>query len=152
MPRSPAHTVRRRPGFFHPVILRSRRTGWSIERQCAFLAQLYFTGSPAAAARMVGMSRESAHRLRARAGAEGFANAWDRVLTHPGTGRCQPAATDLRKVTFPTLCQRAAIGLVRPVLYRGRMTGIAVRADNTALLRLLRREDALAARVAADAA
>ncbi|GAB5348881.1 hypothetical protein [Alteriqipengyuania sp. 357] len=61
-----AHHVRRRPGWFRPVPLRARRDGWSPWRQCAFLAQLYFTGSVAAAARRVGMSRASAYRLRER--------------------------------------------------------------------------------------
>ncbi|MWV29073.1 LysR family transcriptional regulator [Erythrobacter sp. GH3-10] len=63
---------RRRPPFFHPVPLRARRDGWSVERQCAFLGHLYLTGCVTTAARAVGMSRESAHRLRLRRGAAGF--------------------------------------------------------------------------------
>jgi hypothetical protein len=141
MSQPPAHRVRRRPGFFHPVILRRRSDGWAIARECAFLAHLYHTGSPTAAARAVGMSRESAHRLRAREGAEGFAHAWDRVLTHPGSGRCERPAIDYRKVTVPTLQGRVETGLVRPVIARGRMTAIALKADNSSLLRLLRRLD-----------
>jgi hypothetical protein len=40
------------------------------------------TGSVAAAARAVGMSRESAHRLRTKHGAESFAHAWDAIVAH----------------------------------------------------------------------
>lgn len=135
------HLARRKPGFFHPVILRRRHDGWSISRQCAFLAHLYFTGSPAAAARAVGMSRESAHRLRVRAGAEGFAQAWGEVLGRPGRGRSGASATDYRKVTATTLRQWCATGFVMPVVEGGRMTGIAVKADETALSRLLHRQN-----------
>ena len=142
MPKRPAHKARRRPGFFHPVHVKPRRNGWNIERQCAFLAQLYFTGSVAAAARHVGLTRESAHRLRKRLGAEGFSAAWDRVMAPPGTGHCTGEKPDMRKVTPCALIQRIETGLVRPVLYRGRMTAIAQKADNSALLRLLRRQDA----------
>lgn len=67
------HTLRRRPGWFRPVPVRSRRDGWSEVRQCAFLVQLYLTGSATAAAKAVGMSRASAYRLRERTGAESFA-------------------------------------------------------------------------------
>ena len=64
MPHAPAHRFRRRPGWFRPVPLRSRRDGWSAERQCAFLTQLYLTGSVTAAARAVGMSRASLAKLQ----------------------------------------------------------------------------------------
>ena len=133
------YKARRRPGWFRPVPLRARRDGWSKARQCAFLAQLYLTGSAAAAARSVGMSRASAYRLRARAGAESFAAAWDRVLTPPGAGRCSNAREDFRKVTDAALLLRLETPLVQPVVYRGRMVGIRRKADNSALLRLVRR-------------
>lgn len=138
--------VRRRPGFFHPVITRARRDGWSAERQCRFLAQLYFTGSVAAAARAVGMTRESAHRLRARAGAESFARAWDRVLAPPGERHSRSVKVDYRKVTTSALAALLEIGLVRPVVHRGRVVRIALKHDDSTLLRLLRRLDAAAAR------
>jgi hypothetical protein len=144
MPSAPAHRARRRPPFFHPVPLRARRDGWTEERQCAFLAQLYVTGSASAAARRVGMSRASAYRLREREGAECFAQAWDRVLTPPGTGHCCAPRPDWRKVTTETLLGRLESGLVKPLLYRGAMVSIRRKPDNSALLRLLRRSDALA--------
>ncbi len=147
MPKRPAHRCRRRPTFFHPVPLRARSDGWSEARQCAFLAQLYFTGSVTVAARSVGKSRASAYRLRARPGAESFAHAWDRVLTPPGSGRertrLPPPKIDWRKVTFEALGRRLETGLIRPVIYRGRMTAIRRKADNSALFRLLRRGDAI---------
>jgi hypothetical protein len=152
MAKRPPHKTRRRPGFFFPVATRARCDCWSFERQCRFLAHLYFTGSVAAAARAVGMSRESAHRLRTRADGESFASAWDRVLAAPGSGRCTPAKPDYRKVTTATLRRRVVTGRLRPVIYRGRITAIAVKPDNTTLLRLLRRLDASAARVGPEAA
>ena len=111
-------------------------------RQCEFLAQLYLTGSVAAAARTVGMSRASAYRLRERVGAEGFAHAWDAVLVPPGSGRLAGPKMDWRKVTHQALVGRVEWGLVQPVLHQGRMIAIRRKADNSALLRLLRRTDA----------
>lgn len=139
MPKPPAHRRRRRPPFFNPVPLRTRSDGWSVERQCEFLARLYVTGSVAAAARGVGMSRMSAYRLRKRDGAQGFAYAWDRVLAPPGTGHCPKPKPDGRKVTNAELFRRMETGLVQPVIYRGRMAGIRRKPDDSALLRLLRR-------------
>lgn len=139
----PAHKLRRLPPFFHPVPVRARRDGWSEVRQGGFLAHLYFTGSVGAAARAVGMSRASAYRLRARAGAEDFVFAWDAVLTPPGTGRLTRPKMDWRKVTNGELLRRIETGLIQPVIYCGTMTAIRRKADNSALLRLLRRTDAL---------
>lgn len=134
-----AHRRRRRPGFFRPVPLRARADGWSEARQCGFLAALYVTGSVAAAARAVGMTRAGAYRLRERAGAESFARAWDRVLTPPGVGHCAALEEDFRKVTLFELNRRLETDLVQPVIYRGRMTAIRRKPDDSALFRLLRR-------------
>ena len=134
-----AHRLRRRPGWFRPVPLRARRDGWSVARQCAFLARLYVTGSVAAAARHVGMSRASAYRLRESEGAQSFAHAWDRVLTPPGSGHVARLRDDFRKVTDAALLARLETPLVQPVLYRGRMVGIRRKPDRAALVRLLRR-------------
>ncbi|MBY8336770.1 hypothetical protein KYN89_06890 [Alteriqipengyuania sp. NZ-12B] len=144
MAKPSAHYLRRRPGRFSPVPLRTRRDGWSLARQCAFLVQLYLTGSVAAAARHVGMSRASAYRLRARPEARSFADAWDRVLTPPGSGRVEGAREDFRKVTDAELMARVKRGLVRPVIYRKAMIDIARKPDVSALLRLTRRLGAAA--------
>ncbi|MFN2100922.1 hypothetical protein [Altererythrobacter sp. MF3-039] len=139
-----AHRLRRRPPFFHPVPLRTRRDGWSEARQCGFLAALYFTGSVGRAAKAVGMSRASVYRLRERSGALDFAFAWDAVLTPPGSGRVKRPRVDWRKVTNRELLGRISTGLVKPVIYRGKMTAIRRKPDNSALLRLVRRTSALA--------
>ncbi|MBK62181.1 MAG: hypothetical protein CL575_04440 [Altererythrobacter sp.] len=149
MPKCPAHRCRRRPPYFHPAALRTRSDGWSLERQCAFLASLYATGSVSVAARSVGMSRASAYALRERAGGEGFAFAWDHVLTPPGRGRLQRPRPDWRKLTTETLFQWADDALVQPVVYRGKMVGIRQKPDVTALFRLMRRGDAAARRTGA---
>ena len=135
----PAHRRRRRPGWFRPVPLRARADGWSEARQCEFLTQLYVTGSVAAAARAVGMTRMSAYRLRGRTGAESFAAMWDRVLTPPGCGHVDTPKPDFRKVTLPTLHAWLETGFVQPVIYRGRMCAVRRKPDNSTLFRLLRR-------------
>jgi hypothetical protein len=57
-----------------------RRDGWTPERQLGFLDALARTRSVTAAATSVGMSRESAYRLRARLAGGLFALLWDRAL------------------------------------------------------------------------
>ena len=56
---------------------KTRRDGWTPERQLAFLGALTRTRSVTLAARAVGMSRESAYRLRGRREGALFAAAWD---------------------------------------------------------------------------
>ena len=66
---------------FEPVpLLRTRQDGWSALRQRRFVAALSAMGSVSAAAKAVGSNRVSSYRLRARPGAEGFAQAWDEAL------------------------------------------------------------------------
>ena len=135
-------SARSRPRSFTPVKLRSRKDGWSAQIQCAFLAHLYITGSVAAAARSVGRSRASAYNLRARAGAESFAQSWDAILAGSSTGgpskggsmrRRRRQVPDWRKLTHEELFWRAEQGLLRPIIYRGRMRSIARKPDNSAL-------------------
>ena len=71
-----------------PVPQPCRRDGWTADRQLGFLDILARTNSVSAAAASVGMSRESAYRLRRRDPAGLFAAAWDRAV---GAGR--PALT-----------------------------------------------------------
>lgn len=136
---------RSRPPYFTPVPLRQRRDGWSAPLQCAFLAALYAKGSVAAAARAVGRSRESAHRLRSREGAASFAAAWDRILAGPAPPGVRPLRKpridDWRKVTLEQLHWQIETGLWRPVLHRGKLRAIARKPDNSALLHLLARLD-----------
>lgn len=64
--------------------LRTRRPNaeyrWTRARILAFLDALVAHGSVSGASHAVGMSRNSAYRLRARFGT-GFAEAWDEALT-----------------------------------------------------------------------
>jgi hypothetical protein len=55
----------RAPGFV-PVPLRARRDGWTPERQYGYLVALAATGHGGLAAKAVGMSQQSALRLRHR--------------------------------------------------------------------------------------
>jgi hypothetical protein len=66
----------------HPRI---RSDGWTSNRQIGFLDALQQTRSVTSAAASVGMSRESAYRLRGRPGSALFAVMWDRAL-EPGAG------------------------------------------------------------------
>lgn len=126
-----SHAPRPRIPPFHPVPLRARRDGWTPHAQAAFVGWLAQTGSVRAAAERVGLSRESAYRLRRRPGAEGFAAAWDAALGNAGVTRAAP------KVTLSTLQWRARRGFVRPLVRRGRFVRVVERPDNSALLRLL---------------
>jgi hypothetical protein len=110
---------------FVPVPQRSRCDGWTPERQARFLAELALSRSVVAAARAVGMARETAYRLRRKPGAASFAAAWDQVLGR-GPGK--------RKVSAEERQLRAVAGLLKPHIYRGKCTGIARKADNSALL------------------
>jgi hypothetical protein len=73
---------------FDPVLLRPRHDGWTPERQRAFIEHLADTLCVETAAARVGMSAQSAYALRRRAGAEGFAAAWDAALRR---GICEQA-------------------------------------------------------------
>ncbi|WP_157083050.1 hypothetical protein [Novosphingobium lentum] len=118
---------------FVPVPVRGRRDGWTPERQGAFLVALARTRSVRAAAQCVGMTRETAYRLRRHADAASFAGAWDIVLGRAAPGR--------RKVTPDELATRALVGLVRPVVHAGRFVALVKKADNSALLRLFAQLD-----------
>ena len=122
--------------FTQSACLAGSRRGWTARRQADFLGMLAETGSVMGACEAVGMSRKSAYALRARAGAESFAAAWDAALGAP-----------VRKVTPPELDFLAGEGLVRVVMFRGRYRGSWARPDNSALLRLVRRLDRTAGEV-----
>ena len=70
---------------------RARRDGWGAARQRAFIAALAETRS---VTRAVGISRQSAYRLRGEPSGAGFAWEWDRVMAFvPGPMR-QPGALE----------------------------------------------------------
>ena len=136
--RARAHRPPRYVPPFHPVPLRARKDGWTPARQARFIGLLAETGSVARAAIGVGMARESAYRLRRRAGAAGFAAAWDAALGKPmrqADGRVTDPAP---KVTQPSLQQRAAGGLIATRMYRGRHIASHYYDDVNALVALMR--------------
>lgn len=115
---------------FTPVPVRPRHDGWTPERQRAFLAALASTRCIDRAARAVGLSRESAYRLRRHPQARSFAAAWDEILAH------RPC------VTAPSLLWRRAIfGTSRPIVRGGQVVGEVHRLDNKAAMSLLNRMD-----------
>ena len=132
-----SRSASRRPRIppFVPVPTRARRDGWSAARQAGFVGALAETGSVAAAAARVGMSRESAWRLRSREGAESFAEAWD-VARALGEGRAPPIPPK-RKITPGEWRRRAFGGVLRVVMRRGHHAGTEQRPDNSAILRWL---------------
>jgi len=120
---------------FTPVPLRPRADGWSPLRQAEFIGLLAQTRCVKQAAGQVGMSRESAYRLRRKPGAEEFVAAWDAILGAPGTPR--------PKVTLEGLFQRIRQGRYRPILRGGLYVGTIRKPDNRALLAALARLDRL---------
>ena len=67
-----------------PVRRKPRLDGWTEEKQRRFIETLADTGLVTVAAKEVGMSRESAHRLRRAAHGAAFARAWDAARQHAG--------------------------------------------------------------------
>ncbi|KAB7648908.1 hypothetical protein [Polymorphobacter fuscus] len=65
---------------FAPAPLHPRQDGWTPERQWSFIETLAQTASVTEAARAVGMSVRSAHRLRLHPKATEFRAAWDKAL------------------------------------------------------------------------
>jgi hypothetical protein len=115
---------------FYPVPLRTMHNGWTVTRQAHFLGWLAETGSVSAACARVGMSRNSAYKLRRKPHAESFAAAWDAALGMP-----------IRRVTVDDLPFLAYHGLIRPRFRGGKYIGSRQKPDNTALLRLLAQLD-----------
>lgn len=67
-----------------PVRRKPRLDGWTEEKQRRFIETLADTGLVTVAAKEVGMSRESAHRLRRSPHGSAFARAWDAARQHAG--------------------------------------------------------------------
>lgn len=110
-----------------PVLRRSRKDGWTPERQVGFIAALADTGSVSQAAREAGMSVTSCYRLRNSPGGENFARAWDSALAH-----CAQKIVDL---SF----ERAIHGTEEPVFDRdGRRIGHRIRYDHRTAQFLMR--------------
>jgi hypothetical protein len=116
---------------FTPVPMsRSRRDGWTPDRQRAFIAALAETGVVATAARTVGMGATSAYNLRRRVGAESFALAWDCVRD------------EARDRALAHVLDRALNGTTSPRFYRGRFVGTSHKYETRLALAALRAMDA----------
>lgn len=115
---------------FTPVALgRVRRDGWTVERQRGFVAALARFGDVAKAARVVGMSAQSAYNLRRRPGAASFAAAWTEALGW---------ASDL---AVGAAIARARHGVTFARTYRGLFKGTIHRHDDRDLIAALRLSD-----------
>jgi hypothetical protein len=114
---------------FAPVPVVGRVDGWTPERQRAFIEALADSGSVPQAARAVGMSVEGAYRLRRRADAAAFAEAWDAAYGII-TRRLTDSAFD-----------RAIHGVRNPLLFQGEVVGEHVRFDERLTRFLLERHD-----------
>jgi hypothetical protein len=105
---------------------RPRHNGWTVEKQEAFLKALAGCGCVTHAARVVGMSRESAYQLYNRPSAAGFRRGWDAALD-----------CSLRLVE-DGLWSRAINGVARPIFYQGEQVGEYRHFDERLTMFLLR--------------
>src|SRR3990170_4329699 len=90
---------------FQPIPVRARHDGWTAERQIAFVEKLADCGSISAAAKHVGMSRESVRRLRRRPCGRAFRDACDAALD------CGYAEVE------ESALERARDGVARPIFH-----------------------------------
>ncbi len=111
---------------FAPVPLRERHDGWTPARQAEFIAALAASGCVTAACAHVGMSTESAYRLRARHDATDFRGAWALVLDF-AVDRLEHA-----------VLSRAIEGVAVPHFYQGEIVGESRRYDERLAMFLLR--------------
>lgn len=134
---TPAPLRRRRLPAFHPVPVAPRADGWTPLRQAHFIGFLAQTRSVAAAARAAGMGRECAYRLRKRAGAAGFAAAWDAALGKPHIA----VDLDSAKATGLSPAHRYRAGLIQVRMDHGRYCASYRKEDTNALLEHLSQLD-----------
>jgi hypothetical protein len=117
-PHAPPEAEDPDPLAFTPVALtRVHHHGWSARRQRDFIAALAAMGTVLYAARAVGMTKQSAYKLRDRPGAESFAAAWD-VALQMGYDEAFGQAID-----------RALHGITTPRFYKGKQVGTRHRFD-----------------------
>lgn len=113
-------------GFAPYVHVAPRRNSITPDKQRRFIAMLAATGIVSQAARSVGASMEALYKLRHRAGAEGFARAWDAAVER-GYSRLEDCALE-----------RAIAGEERPVVSRGKVVATWTRHNAGLLMFLLR--------------
>ncbi len=98
-----------------------------------FIGYLAQTRCVTMAAAMVGKDKTSAYRLRKRAGAEGFAAAWD---VAPGKAK-QSVTLASAKSTGLSAGYRFRAGLAQVVMYRGKYRATNWKTDDNALVQLV---------------
>jgi hypothetical protein len=109
---------------FTPIQLAHRSDGWTPDRQRAFIEELADCGVIAEAAARVGMTEQTARRLRRRPDAAAFNKAWDAAI--------QLGGDRLRSIAY----ERAVNGTVRQRYYRGEVVGEERVYDNRLLIYL----------------
>lgn len=98
---------------------------WTAAKMADFLRQLSATHSVSAAARSVGMSRQSAYRLRSRLKGRAFDLAWDVAFHHSYDNLAHAAL------------ERALNGVEVPVFFQGEQVGSYRRFDERLTVALL---------------
>jgi hypothetical protein len=99
---------------------------WTSTRMIAFLHALAATHSVKAAAKSVGMSRQSAYRLRSKLKGLAFDAAWDEVFKH-----------SYENLPYAAL-ERALNGIKVPHYYKGELIGTSRRYDERLTVTLLK--------------
>jgi len=103
----------------------ARQPRWTGAKMAEFLRELAATHSVSAAAQAVGMSRQSAYRLRTRLRGKAFDRAWDAALVH--------VFESLAHVAL----ERAVNGVEVPVFHRGEQVGTYRKFDERLTVALL---------------
>ena len=127
---SPARPSRAKPAFT-PATTRARHDGWTPVRQTGFVEALAESGCVREASASIGISVQSAYRLRARVDAQGFRMAWDAALDFA-----------IRRLS-DEVYSRALNGVPVPHFYQGEKIGEHRRYDERLALFLLRYRDPL---------
>ena len=102
-----------------------RHDGWTRERQAAFLRELAASHCVSTAARVVGMSRQSAYALRARMKGKAFDRAWAAALLCRFDALAEAAM------------ERALTGVEVPHFYKGELVGTSRKYDERLTVALL---------------
>ncbi|MBI1402209.1 MAG: hypothetical protein GC147_03215 [Porphyrobacter sp.] len=127
-PRSPRGAPKLRAVPDTPDSPRAQRgDGWTRAKQVAFLRALSATHSVSEAARSVGMSRQSAYRLRSRLKGQPFDLAWEVAFHHS------------YDVLAHAALERALNGVEVPVFFQGEQVGSYRRFDERLTVHLLHR-------------
>ena len=103
----------------------TRHDGWSLDKQAKFLRQLSATHSVTEAANSVGMSRQSAYRLRSRLKGQAFDLAWEVAFHHS------------YDVLAHAALERALNGVEQPVFFQGEQVGSYRKYDERLTVALL---------------